>query len=242
MTQHHRIASGERIYAIGDPHGRLDLFAELMARIRADGAARRPLLTRIVVLGDVIDRGPQSAELVARLMAYTGGSDRFVVLKGNHEAMMEVALDSGDEAPLQAWLRFGGFETLTSWGVPEAVIRAGPAAAVVRAARAAIGPEAAAWIDARPLTYRSGAVVFTHAGVRPDVAWEAQTPEDLLWIRDEFLSQDHGLPLRIVHGHTVCEHGPEILAHRIGVDTGAYRTNRLSAVGLEGTRAWALST
>lgn len=234
-------ARGERIYAIGDVHGRLDLFVQLVALIRQDAEGRpAPRRTRILLIGDIVDRGPSSAELVERLRALQAGGMDIVVLKGNHELMMVAAL-RGDFYALEDWLRFGGNETLRSWGLSDDAL-ALPLPDLLAAAGKAIPREAIDWLDALPLTARSGDYVFVHAGIRPGVSLKRQHPGDLLWIADEFLDHADPHPAVIVHGHTIVEDGPHLLPNRIAIDTGAYRTGRLSAVALEEDRQWTITT
>jgi serine/threonine protein phosphatase 1 len=234
-------ARGERIYAIGDVHGRLDLFVRLVALIRQDAETRPPpRRTRILLIGDLIDRGPSSAELVERLRTLQAGGMDIVVLKGNHELMMVAAL-RGDLYALEDWLRFGGDETLRSCGLSDDTF-ALPLSDLLAAAGDAVPTAAIDWLDALPLTARSGDYVFVHAGIRPGVPLKRQQPGDLLWIADEFLDHEAAHPAMIVHGHTIVEDGPHLLANRIAIDTGAYRTGRLSAVALEEDRQWTITT
>ena len=232
---------GERIYAIGDVHGRHDLFERLIALIDADARSRRTLRSRIIVLGDVIDRGPNSAALIRRLRAYTEHSNRFVVLKGNHEQVMIGALE-GDYGLLRAWLDLGGAETLLSFGVDRDLVEGGAVYPLLRAARDLISPDVLSWVDHLPLHFRSGDIVFVHAGVRPGVPFRKQRAEDLLWIGRDFLDSEERRSFLTVHGHTISEGGPVTTSNRIGVDTGAYRTGQLTAVGLEGGQRWFIST
>ena len=232
---------GERIYAIGDVHGRQDLFERLIALIDADARSRRTLRSRIIVLGDVIDRGPNSAALIRRLKAYTEHSDRFVVLKGNHEQLMVGALE-GDYGLLRAWLDLGGVETLLSFGVGRDLVEGGAAYPLLRAARDLISPDVLSWVDHLPLHFRSGDIVFVHAGVRPNIPFRKQRAEDFLWIGRDFLDSEEQRGFLTVHGHTISEEGPVTTSNRIGVDTGAYRTGQLTAVGLEGGQRWFIST
>jgi serine/threonine protein phosphatase 1 len=233
------IAPGERIYAIGDVHGHFDLFAKLIALINADAKISPAEQTKIIVIGDLIDRGPHSAEVVECLRKYTDQSDRMIVLKGNHEQVMVQAL-RGDLEALNAWLQFGGDTTLDSWGVSRDAIE-GPLPELFRAAVNAVPQDVLRWLERLPLTHRSQDFFFVHAGIRPGVDLDEQRPADMLWITDDFLDVQEPHQAVIVHGHSICEHGPEILRHRIGLDTGAYRTGRLSAVGFEGSRQWMLS-
>lgn len=230
-----------RVYAIGDIHGRLDLFERMIAIIKRDHAARLPVPTQIVLLGDLIDRGPDSAKLVRWSRTLVEQSDRFVVLKGNHEAMMTDALN-GNFAALELWWEHGARETLASWGVPNAQIEWGPGVELLQAARCAVGADTLAWLAALPLTVRHEEYLFVHAGVRPGVDLKHQSERDLLWIRREFLDSkaDHGAV--VVHGHSIHESGPQILGNRIGIDSGAFRTGRLSAIGVEDGQVWPLMT
>ncbi|WP_419826824.1 metallophosphoesterase family protein [Sphingomonas sp.] len=234
-----RIARHERIYAIGDVHGCLDLLVTLLTRIRADAERRPAQRTRILFIGDLIDRGPCSREVVEWLHDNTGRDGDVIVLRGNHEQMMIQALD-GDEPSFEAWLRFGGEQTLRSWGFQDNDF-ALELADIVAAARRAVPPSVTAWLAALPFSYRSGDFYFVHAGIRPGTSLARQHPDDLLWIGEEFLSAEVEHEAVIVHGHSVREHGPEMLRHRINLDTGAYRTGRLTAVGFEGSRQWSIS-
>lgn len=236
-----RIPDRERVYAIGDVHGRLDLLEQLLGIIRQDNAARAKADVRLILLGDLIDRGPSSAELVGRCMAFAGNSDRFVVLKGNHEAMMVHAV-AGNSAALQLWLREGGSATLSSWGVREELILKGPSPELHRAARRHIPAEVLRWMDELPLTCRIGSYLFVHAGLRPGIALVEQTAEDLLWIRKEFLDSESDHSFVVVHGHSITSEGVAIRPNRIGIDTGAYRTDVLTALALEADRCWTLAT
>jgi serine/threonine protein phosphatase 1 len=236
-----RIPDGQRVYAIGDVHGRMDLLEQLIARIRSDNAERPRASVRVILLGDIVDRGPEAAALVHRCMAWTARSDRFVVLKGNHEAMMVHAL-RGNFTALALWLGQGGAATLTSWGVPDDVLRDGPSIELMDEANRRIPAAVLNWLDALPLTLRVGGYLFVHAGIRPGIALADQTAEDMLWIRREFLESDASHPLVVVHGHSESDDGIVERPNRIGIDTAAYRTHRLSALALEADTRWTLAT
>jgi serine/threonine protein phosphatase 1 len=236
----------ERVYAIGDIHGRLDLFGELIAQIERDGIERGPAPTRIVLLGDIVDRGPDSATLVHGLMQATAMNDRIVVLKGNHEWMMAEALGGGYEA-FAPWLRHGGRETLMSWGMDPDDLDCGgldghELADLCDTARDLVGPQVIGWLSRLPLTLRFRHYLFVHAGIRPGRRLSRQVEDDLLWITGEFLesTEDHGVT--VVHGHSIGETGPVIRPNRIGIDTGAFRTGMLTAMGIEAGDEWLLST
>jgi serine/threonine protein phosphatase 1 len=234
------LPAGHRLYAIGDVHGRLDLLDVLLDQIHEDDAGRRPADTHVLLLGDLIDRGPYSAGVVRRVMA---GDDRFAslrALKGNHEASLLSVL-AGDTRWLQSWLDYGGRASLRSWGVDDMVLRSEDEEMIVAAACASVPPDEQAWLADLPTRHRAGDYLFVHAGVRPGVPIEAQSDEDMLWIRGEFLNDksDHGVV--VVHGHTICR-APETRPNRIGIDTGAYLSGTLTALGLEGTERWFIDT
>ena len=235
-----RVTEGRRVYAIGDVHGRADLLRELHRRIVADARGADGACA-MVHLGDYVDRGPDSRGAIDLLLDEAPASFEHVMLMGNHEAMMLDFLERPESGP--QWLWNGGAATLLSYGVsPPAQAGDGAALEEARAALAAALPARhLAFLHALRLSHVEGGYAFVHAGVRPGLPLELQAAEDLLWIRGEFLNSrlDHGHV--IVHGHTI---GPEVemRANRIGLDTGAYASGRLSALGLEGDRRWLLST
>jgi serine/threonine protein phosphatase 1 len=243
MMRFRRNATGSirRTYAVGDIHGRFDLFRQLMAIVERDQAALAPAVTQIVLLGDIIDRGPDSARMVKGCMRLTASTERFVVLKGNHEDMMVRAL-RGDLTIYRFWLAHGGRETLQSWDVDPAVSHGPPILKNLQAAAEAVGDEVLDWLDNLPLHHTHGRHLFVHAGIRPGVALRKQRPNDLMWITDEFLNSDAPHGFTVVHGHSIGEDGVVVRSNRIGIDTGAYRTGRLTALGIENGRTWALDT
>ena len=233
-----RLPSGYLLYAIGDVHGRDDLLGRLLAKIEADAGGRGPAKRILVFLGDLIDRGPGSAEVVERLSTYRPDGTRLVFLAGNHEEVLLRILD-GDAAVVPDWLRFGGAECLRSYGVdPERLARMPPAQAV-DTIRAAIPPRHAEVLRGFDDSFRAGDYLFVHAGIRPGIPLAEQARSDLRWIREPFLSDraDHGF--KVVHGHTIRE-GVEECGNRIGIDTGAYRHGVLTAIGLHGEDRWYL--
>ncbi|CAO4157385.1 metallophosphoesterase [Methylorubrum extorquens] len=224
--------AGQRLYVVGDVHGRADLLIETQARIDAD-IAKRPCIEPIeIYLGDVIDRGPGSAEVVLALMKRLV-THNVIVLSGNHERMLVEAIH--DDEVLTSWLQHGGLETLRSYGADDTQSRLSDMAThEMRALIASIIPDAhISFLEALPFSFASGDYFFAHAGIRPGVPLHAQNRRDLIWIREPFLSSsaDHGLV--VVHGHTpVLE--PEFRGNRINIDTGAYLTGRLTCLILEG--------
>ncbi len=233
------IPEGSRVYAIGDVHGRLDLLVQLLDLIRQDNAARPPADTQIVQLGDLIDRGPDSAGVVALAMRPLDFAT-WTVLKGNHEAMMLEAL-AGNREAMQGWLRFGGRESLMSWGVPHDLLDRLDLVEITKAGLAAIPEEQQLWLAGRPLGLHLGDYYFVHAGIRPRVPLDRQDDLDRLWIREPFLGSSARHAAMIVHGHSIT---PEVerLPNRIGIDTGAFATGKLTALGLDGLHQWLIQT
>lgn len=233
------IPVNQRVYAVGDVHGRMDLLDQLLAMLKADNAARPHAQVTLVMLGDLIDRGPASRQVVSRVRKGVSWA-RTVALMGNHEAVMLDVLD-GQTDRLSQWLRFGGIETLESWGVTRQTIEGGTRFDILDAIRSAILPEERAWLGRMRTSLRIGDYYFVHAGVRPDVPLEKQTDDDRLWIREDFLDSRKKHGAMIVHGHSI-NINVEERPNRIGLDTGAYATGRLTAVGLEGSERWFLAT
>ncbi len=235
-----RAPEGRRVYAVGDVHGRADLLRELHGRIVAD-AEGGPAQRAIVYLGDYVDRGPDSRGVLDLLLDEAPPGFEQIALLGNHEAMLLAFLERAENGP--PWLWNGGAATLLSYGVaPPARADDADALAELRAAFAAALP--ARHLDfmrGLRLSHVEGGYAFVHAGVRPGLPLDLQHAEDLLWIRGEFLNSrlDHGHV--VVHGHTIGRE-VEMRPNRIALDTGAYASGRLSALGLEDDRRWLLST
>lgn len=224
--------TGERIYAIGDVHGCIDLLKQLLDRIGEHTRSLPPTrLLYLILIGDVIDRGPHSADVLALLYDLHRQNANVITLLGNHEAAMLEAL-AGDVDAFRQWIAVGGAETLQSFGVEPRRSGEHPRDYLMRA-RGAIPPAWLAWLSTCPLSVRSGDYYFVHAGIRPGVALDRQTREDMLWIREDFLPDRRSHGAVIVHGHTITR-SVERHANRIGIDTGAYRSGLLSAVYLEG--------
>ena len=235
------IPPDRRVYAIGDVHGRLDLLEALLEIIREDHAGRAVTAgaAEVVLLGDLIDRGPDSAGVVDRVMRSPEWA-RFIVLRGNHEDAMLKALD-GDRAMMKTWLRNGGDAALRSWGMTPSELRGGSFDEVLEAAEAYVPAAHRAFIARGRQSIQIGDYYFVHAGVRPGVRLAEQCADDQLWIRQEFLGSDAHHGAMIVHGHSISA-SAELLPNRIGLDTGAYASGRLTALGLEGTDRWILTT
>lgn len=228
------IPAGERVYAVGDIHGRLDLLTALIAAIDADDAARPAARSTVVLLGDLVDRGPDSAGCLAAARAWQARRP-VRILAGNHEEMFLLAFEKEDV--LRSFLRHGGRETVLSYPVDPAAYAAADFAGVQALMHEAIPAEDRAFVGSFESSLRVGDYLFVHAGIRPQVPLDAQRDADLRWIREPFLgfSGDHGCV--VVHGHTITDE-PVIRANRIGIDTGAFCSGRLTALALEGTDRW----
>jgi serine/threonine protein phosphatase 1 len=235
-----RGAAGARAYAIGDVHGRLDLLDRLLAMIEADIAARPKKRVFLVLLGDLIDRGSASAGVVERLRTYRPDGVNLVFLAGNHEEVMLTVL-KGEEGVLPSWLKFGGAECLESYGVDSDALKRLDEAAAIARIQAAIPAEHVAFLKSFNDTFRFGDYLFVHAGIRPGLPIDEQHVKDLRWIREPFLTdaKEHGFV--VVHGHTICDEVEE-RSNRIGIDTGAYLTDNLTAIAIEDGRRWFLAT
>jgi serine/threonine protein phosphatase 1 len=231
---------GERVYAVGDIHGRADLLEEMLALIAADAARSAPRSVTLVWLGDYVDRGPSPREVVDLLIGSAGEPHRSVFLMGNHEeAMLHFLVDPGAG---RQWFSFGGLQTLASYGVPVADSRAVGFYGRARAALLAALPAAHRdFFQSLKFSEAIGDFFFCHAGVRPGVALDAQDPQDLIWIRDEFLYWRHDFGKMVVHGHTPVPE-PELRPNRVNIDTGAYATGRLTCAVIEGSEIGFLST
>ncbi len=236
---------GLRLYAIGDIHGRLDLLESMLDLIRSDQEGRSPSPAALIFLGDYIDRGPDSKGVVERLLQEFPAPYAPVFLKGNHEDLLLSFIR--DPNPSLNWLRNGGDAALVSYGVEDGIIqrafwggRDGLAVAA-QEFRAALPASHLAFYESLKLSCRFGDYFFAHAGVRPGTPLDEQSEEDLLWIRNEFLGSTQDFGAVVVHGHTPARF-PQERSNRIGLDTYAVRTGKLTAAGFEGRRRWFLST
>ena len=231
---------GYRAYAVGDVHGRLDLLDRMLAEIESDRAGRDKRKTILVFLGDLIDRGPDSAGVIERLRSLDLVGVRLLFLAGNHEEVL-LRILKGERGVLNSWLRFGGAECLQSYGLDPEWVRSQREGDALRAIRKAIPREHAEFLSGFADSVRFGDYLFVHAGIRPDVDLSLQLQQDLRWIRQAFLEdeRDHGFV--VVHGHTISDDVVE-RPNRIGIDTGAYRSGKLTALCLEDEERWYLHT
>ena len=234
------IANGERWYAVGDIHGCHELLNRLFRLIEADDERRDTADTRLIFLGDYVDRGAQSSSVIDLMMKLDAGDNRVVFLMGNHEETLLSVADGNRRAATQ-FHKMGGRETLLSYGVIAEDYDNADAAGVVDLVRSAIPADHIQWLRDLPNSHAVGDYLFVHAGIRPGMALRDQLPSDLRWIRKDFLESTAHHDSMIIHGHSVSAQIDE-RANRIGIDTGAYATGRLTAIGLEGTERWFLQT
>lgn len=227
------VPRGHRAYVIGDVHGRLDLLEQLLAQIENETERHPPRKALIVFLGDLIDRGPHSAQVVERLRTFRSPRIQPIFLLGNHEEVLLRILD-GDTSIIPSWLQFGGAQCIQSYGVDPRKLAGRGEEEILAIVRAAVPAEHRSFIGSFVDTCRLGDYLFVHAGIRPGVPIEEQLQSDLRWIREPFLRDetDHGCV--VVHGHTITADVEE-RRNRIGIDTGAYRTGVLTALVLEGS-------
>ena len=233
-------AAGYRAYAIGDIHGRLDLLQDLLAKIHAELQHDPAKKTLIVFVGDLIDRGPSSAQVVERLRTYKREGIRTVFLLGNHEEVL-LRIIGGEAGLIDKWRWFGGAECLESYGVDPSQLLNATEEEALTIVRNAIPREHVRFLESFSDSCRFGDYLLVHAGIRPGVEFEEQSQNDLRWIREPFLLDDSDHGCVVVHGHTICREVEE-RPNRIGIDTGAYRTGVLTALAIEGTDRWLLDT
>ena len=225
------LPDGVMVHAVGDIHGRSDLLDDVFLLIERDLEGFTGQRAIEIYLGDYVDRGPDSRGVIDRLIARTRGRD-VILLRGNHDVFFEEMLASSSR--LDHWVRLGGLETMLSYGVK----LSGPST-----------PQGIArmheqWCEVVPSSHRAffaelqnsytiGDYFFAHAGIRPGIALDRQSEEDLLWIREDFhrSKADHGKV--IVHAHSPVA-APEFHGNRINIDTCAYASGKLTCLRLSG--------
>ena len=233
------VPGGTRVYAVGDIHGRRDLLERLLGKI-ASHAGDAALKNSLVFLGDYVDRGPQSKAVIELLLQLDWPGWEIVRLRGNHD---QAVIDFvGDPRSYRGWRGFGAAETLVSYGVKAPMFDDERGFAAAREEFLEKCPaEHMDFLHSLKLSHATGDYMFVHAGVRPGVALDMQSAQDMMWIRDDFLSSHAKLDKVIVHGHSPSEK-PVLRRNRIGVDTGAYATGCLTAAVLQGQDCNFLST
>ena len=237
-----RAPAGRRIYVIGDIHGRADLLRQIHDIILADAAGIGRTQLAVVYLGDYIDRGLESRQVLDLLLSQPLPGFEEIRLLGNHEqAMLDFLEDSGIGP---AWLYYGGAATLYSYGInalartPEGAERFDHLSSELAQA---LPPRHLGLLRDLELFHVEGDYLFVHAGIRPGVPIERQQREDLLYIRDDFLNYSDSHGHIVVHGHTITS-GPDVRPNRIGIDTGAFATGRLTCLVLDGAERRFLQT
>jgi serine/threonine protein phosphatase 1 len=233
-------AKGYRAYVVGDIHGRLDLLEDLLAKVHAELQHRPARKTLLAFVGDLIDRGPNSAQVIERLRTYRRNGIQPVFLLGNHEEVL-LRILGGDETLVASWLQFGGLQCLDSYGVEPARLRGRSVPDIIKIVQEAVPSNHVEFLESFIDSCRFGDFLFVHAGIRPGVELELQSQADMRWIREAFLfdETDHGFI--VVHGHTISEEVDD-RPNRIGIDTGAYRTGVLTALAIEGKKRWLIDT
>ena len=232
------VPPGQRVYAIGDIHGRADLFHALAAAIEEDDVASTPARTTVILLGDLIDRGADSAGVLAAARAWQQRRE-VRIIAGNHEEMFLECFENAEL--IRHFLSFGGRETLLSYAVDRTALAGADAEGTQALMREAVPEADLEFIRGFEDSVAVGGYLFVHAGIRPGVPLAEQGTRDLRWIRGAFTDSraDHGLV--VVHGHTIFEN-PDLRPNRIGIDTGAYYSGRLTALRLEGEARALLET
>jgi len=235
------LPEGALVYAIGDIHGRLDLLKKLLHTIEADRAIEWGVReTYVVFLGDYVDRGFQSRQVIEFLMSYRLAGITPVFLRGNHEDLMLQFLDDPMVADL--WLRVGGEATLVSYGVDMyGPAIGGDVLAASDAFARALPREHRGFLESLPVSWQLGDYLFVHAGIRPGVPLDAQRTRDMTTIRQDFTLSGENFGVCVVHGHTGVRQASHC-GNRIAVDTGAFATGILSAAVLHGQEVRFLST
>jgi serine/threonine protein phosphatase 1 len=234
-----RLPEGRRVYAIGDIHGRRDLLDQLLTDIQADDEARSGAETHLIFLGDLVDRGPDSAGVVQRALELGRSTPQARFIMGNHDGIFLRAL-RGDRRALRYFAKIGGRATIRSYGISDEEYCALDDKALMATLIERVPQEHVEFLKSFEDYIIEGDYLFVHAGIRPGVAIEEQTSEDLQWIREEFLVDRRNHGQIVIHGHTI---SPEVerLPNRIGIDTGAYKSGRLTALGLEDEDVWVLT-
>ena len=226
-----RVPTGWRVYAVGDIHGRADLLSALFMRIDNDLRVRPTTDTVEVFLGDYIDRGPHSRQVIELLIARQRVHN-LVLLKGNHEDFALRFLSN--PTVLSDWKNIGGLNTLISYGITPGRRDDPRAQHELAGAFANSMPDGHRhFLQGLALSFTCGDFFFSHAGARPGIPLEQQSENDLLWVREDFLLHEEDFGKVIVHGHTPARE-PEIRPNRINIDTGAYATGRLTCLVLQG--------
>jgi serine/threonine protein phosphatase 1 len=234
-TQTSSFAPKQPLYIIGDVHGCATLLDKMLDRIDVHGVTNNVINPMLILVGDYVDRGPQSAQVLERIYTLQQDTpDRVICLMGNHEKMMLDFIDDPAGGG-NRWLTFGGGDTLKSYGIKVP----GKKADIEDLTEASIELESAmpkglqAWLRALPLTFQSGNIACVHAAMDPSSSPDKQSSRILLWGHPDFMSEARVDDLWVAHGHTIVK-SAACQNSRIALDTGAYRTGRLSVAAVSG--------
>lgn len=223
---------GERIYAVGDIHGRAYLLDKMLEAIARDAAASTETKICEVFLGDYVDRGAQSRAVIERLLAPSPHGHRRICLRGNHEETLLRFLNEPEI--LRDWASFGGYATLASYGIALPTSMTPTTPFQLRDALREAMPDAhLAFLQGLKLSHTRGDYFFVHAGIQPGVAIADQTPAACLWIREPFLSHRGYFSHYVVHGHSPVA-SPQLLTNRANLDVSEAKTPSLSCLVIEG--------
>jgi serine/threonine protein phosphatase 1 len=227
------VPPGQRVYSIGDVHGRFDLLSDLLARIERHQAGLPKAQTFLVFLGDLIDRGPDSRAVVEYLSTFRPRWAIPIFLQGNHEEGFLRSLE-GEEEAMRGWLAFGGTECAQSYGVAPDLQATLNAAMLAQELNLAVPRSHVDFLRGFYDSFKVGDYLFVHAGIRPGIPVADQDPHDLRWIRHDFLDSNLRHEAIVVHGHSIVDQ-PSDCDNRIAIDTGAYRSGCLTAFYAEGS-------
>jgi serine/threonine protein phosphatase 1 len=236
-----RVPDDMRVYAIGDVHGRNDLLHELLKKIEADDLARGRKETLIIFLGDLMDRGPDSAGVIETAMALRKAGRNVRFLMGNHEEVFVRACRKNDVKVTRFFIRIGGEATVLSYPITRSEYITLDMEQLSERLGTLVPESHLEFIEGFEDQIVIGDYVFVHAGIRPGVALADQKPSDLRWIREDFVEQRGDLEKVVVYGHTIYDDVEE-RGSRIGIDTGAYASDKLTAIALQGGERWYLHT
>jgi serine/threonine protein phosphatase 1 len=236
-----RVPDGQRLYAIGDIHGRHDLLVQLLAQIDADDAARGAADSQIIFLGDLVDRGPDSAAVIETAKAWGESGRRVRYLMGNHEEVFIDCCRKRDPKTLRFFLKIGGDATLQSYPITRSEYVDLDLEALAARLETLVPQAHLDFLESFEDMIVIGDYAFVHAGIHPDRPLAEQKKSDLRWIREQFVGHRGDLEKVIVYGHTIYDAIDE-RGSRIGIDTGAYASGVLTAIGLEGGERWYLQT
>ncbi len=236
-----RVPDGARIYAIGDIHGRNDLLHILLRQIEADDVARAAADTTIIFLGDLMDRGDDSAGVIETAMALKAAGKKVRFLMGNHEEVFVRVCRKNDPKITRFFLRIGGEATVLSYPITRMEYMTLDMEQLSERLGSLVPEKHLTFIESFEDQIIIGDYAFVHAGIRPGVALSEQKASDLRWIREEFVDQRGDLEKVVVYGHTIYDDIEE-RGSRIGIDTGAYASGKLTALALEGGERWYLQT